>query len=436
MMTGNVGVTVVNGDLHMTGDAAANDVAIVQTQQNGAVVSGSYYISGLNGTTINGRTGVSVSGITRDFLINMGGGGGSLRFGPDPTLSNPSNDKFIVPRDLNLDVLGGATIYAGPSSSASTTFYANGITVGRNTLLESHGLDDHYYLRGNFLGDVTIDSYAKDASMTMFNGFVAHDLIVQNHYTAMDISREVSLYKMNIGHDASIYSNSTFVDVNSVSVSDSLNIGGSGDREQVSLQNVTQNYLNINIPGYGADVYDRVDLKGVTVIYSAALTGGEANDRFDIQGNFGALIVNGGTGNDTVLMHNSNVGYLSVTESSLSNQHDVISLSYMNVGSYAYVYTGSGNDTVSIDHIGVNQRLAIDTSDGADNVSLDHCVADALFARLGAGDDFLGITDYSSFRSGTIDGGAGNNRLYKTGSVVFSTYYYSTNFYGVFFLLP
>ncbi len=435
MMTNNVGVIVIDGDLHITGDAAANGVAIVQTQQNGATVSGSYYISGFNGTTINGRTDYTATGVTRDFLINMGGGDDSLLFGPDPNHIIPSSDKFTVPRDLNLDVLGRGMVYAGPSSSASTTFYANGITVGRSTLLESHGLDDHYYLRGNFLGDVTIDSYAQDASITMFNGFVGHDLIVQNHYIAMDVSREVSLYKMNLGHNASIHSNSTFVDINSVSVSNSLNIGDGGDHAQVSLQNVTQNYLNIDNSGYSSDVYDRVDLKGVTAVYTAMLTGGAANDRFDIQGNFGVLLVNGGTGNDTVSVHNSTVGYLSVVESSLSNQHDVVSLSYMNVGSSAYVYTGSGNDTVSVDHIGVNQRLTIDTGDGADSVSLKRCEADAFFARLGAGDDFLSISDSSYFHYGNIDGGYGSNRLYMPDGA-FTEYLYSTNFNRILFLWP
>ena len=78
MMTGNVGVIVIDGDLYVTGDAAANHVAIAQTQQNGVPVNGSYYISGLDGTTINGKSGYTATGVTRDFHIDMKGGGDNL----------------------------------------------------------------------------------------------------------------------------------------------------------------------------------------------------------------------------------------------------------------------------------------------------------------------------------------------------------------------
>ena len=47
MLAGNVTATLVNGDLHLTGDTAANDVKVSHTTA-GIIVHGN------NGTTING----------------------------------------------------------------------------------------------------------------------------------------------------------------------------------------------------------------------------------------------------------------------------------------------------------------------------------------------------------------------------------------------
>src|SRR4051794_22360384 len=130
ILGGKVGVIVIAGDLYVTGDAAANNVAIAQVMQNGVPVNGNYVINGLNGTTINGGTGYRATGVTRDFIIDMGGGGDSLLLGPDPNFSTPtSNNKLNVPRDLHVWMgnSGTAASYFG-----SNTFYANGITVGHD----------------------------------------------------------------------------------------------------------------------------------------------------------------------------------------------------------------------------------------------------------------------------------------------------------------
>ena len=111
LMAGNVAVSVLNGDLKITGDVKDNDVAIVQTMQQGQVVPGSYYISGLNGTTINGASGGAYfTGVNHDFLINLTQGGNDhlamgTNGGFDPSLTNAN---FIVPHNLNVsfDVSG------------------------------------------------------------------------------------------------------------------------------------------------------------------------------------------------------------------------------------------------------------------------------------------------------------------------------------------
>jgi hypothetical protein len=425
ILGGKVGVIVIDGDLHLNGDAAANNVAIAQVMQNGVPVNGNYVIAGLNGTTINGSTGYTATGVTRDFIINMGGGGDSLLLGPVPTLSHPSSDKFLVSRNLYVQM--GAC-------GVDTTFYANGITVGNNAVIDSGNSDtSHFYIRGNFYNDVNLTSDADNVYVSMWDGFVSHDLTMQ----ALADSRfeqEYLLYKMNIGHNLNINSyrpaDFAYVDINAVSVSNSLTIHASRSNDQVDLENVTAATLRIDADGGLAGTNNRVDLKGVGIYGTATLNGGDGNDRFDIQGTFVGLTVNGGAGNDTVLIHDSFIGPLTVTESSLNNQHDVVSVKNTYVGGNASVTTGSGSDTVTLDNASVYSRLTINTGNGADYITLTNCVADELFASLGGNNgDELDILGTSRFRRGTLDGGGGGSFLYIAKDVVFTEYYHHMNFY-------
>src|SRR5262249_45868122 len=76
LMAGNVSAAVINGDLVVKGDVKSNDVAIFQVMQQGQVIPGRYFITGLNGTTINnGNSGFNATGVNRDFLIKMNLGG-------------------------------------------------------------------------------------------------------------------------------------------------------------------------------------------------------------------------------------------------------------------------------------------------------------------------------------------------------------------------
>src|SRR5262245_13037269 len=58
MKAGDVAVSVsAAGDLLIQGDTEGNEVVVVQEVTQGQAVPGSFYVSGLNGTTINGGVG-------------------------------------------------------------------------------------------------------------------------------------------------------------------------------------------------------------------------------------------------------------------------------------------------------------------------------------------------------------------------------------------
>src|SRR5262249_35337583 len=154
--------------------------------------------------------------------------------------------------------------------------------------------------------------------ITMWDGFVTHDLYMaaSTGSTSGDFTQEFSLYDMAIGHDASIVNfaqtggdnpaHPVYDDINTVTVGNALSVWTNIGNDQIYLENVSQLYLNVQTGG-SVGGSNRVDLKGVTVSFLATLNGGSANDRFDVQGNIGTLYVYAGKGNDTLLLHNSNL---------------------------------------------------------------------------------------------------------------------------------
>src|SRR4051812_27988873 len=106
MMTGNVLVSVSGGDLVVTGDGGANEVRIIQSLQNGAPIAGRFFITGQNGTRINGQVaGQFFHNVTDDVRINLNGGNDRLTLG-----DGVSNGHFMVPDDLEIDMGAGSDV--------------------------------------------------------------------------------------------------------------------------------------------------------------------------------------------------------------------------------------------------------------------------------------------------------------------------------------
>src|SRR5262245_36385561 len=82
----------IEGDLVVTGDGQADQVAIVQVVQNGVPVAGRYFVAPQNGTLLNGQAaGRFFNNVIDDIRVNLGGNNDRL------TLGNGNNGQFIVP---------------------------------------------------------------------------------------------------------------------------------------------------------------------------------------------------------------------------------------------------------------------------------------------------------------------------------------------------
>jgi len=275
LMAGDVSVSVLNGDLRITGDTEANDVAIFQVIQQGQVVPGRYFVSGLNGTTINhGTNGFNAHGVNRDFLINMSQGGDDhLAMGTNGGF-NPAtpNGKFIVPRNLSVTL-----------DNDNNALEVNGITVGNNTSILAGGGDNTMDIRGNFgtargiirpnlvppinrlpHGNLNIVAAGGDNHVEVHNGFVFRNLNIKlgGGQSGLDFAGVVA---MNVRHDLNIHSGGgrdfNGIAVQGAHVGRDLNIEGGIAKDVVTIGNTTVADRVFATLGHGNDF---LSVEGVT----------------------------------------------------------------------------------------------------------------------------------------------------------------------------
>jgi hypothetical protein len=242
LMAGNVAVAVINGDLVVKGDAKANDVAIFQTMQQGKVVRGSYYISGLNGTTINGTSGSYFTGVNHDFKINMGQGDDHLAIGNmnefNPNLTNAS---FIVPHNLSVTL-----------GNNNNTLEIKGITVGNNTSIVAGSGNNAMGIRGDF--GVPINVLNHPIQLSPLAPISHGDLTIQ----AGGGNNQLNMGSSSVLHNMNV----------------KMGLGWSGS-DTVYMDSVTvHGSMGLRTGGIGGDVLNFVQLNHLTVDHTLSLAGG------------------------------------------------------------------------------------------------------------------------------------------------------------------
>ena len=89
LMAGNVTAIMSGGNLTLSGDTLGNEIQAYQT------APGTYRIVGNPGTTVNGASAFTASGVTGDVKINMGAGDDFVQL------------MMVVPGNLNIDMGSG-----------------------------------------------------------------------------------------------------------------------------------------------------------------------------------------------------------------------------------------------------------------------------------------------------------------------------------------
>jgi hypothetical protein len=137
-LSGTVLASVVQGSLHIRGDAAANAIVVDQA----GLTANQVRITGTSGTTINNQSGpIVLSGITHGSSIRMGGGADNLTL---TNLSLPGNVSITAAEGADALTLNGVTIERSLSilelSSTRTRIAIANTTVGQDlAILPSPG---------------------------------------------------------------------------------------------------------------------------------------------------------------------------------------------------------------------------------------------------------------------------------------------------------
>lgn len=252
---GDVTAYVSGGDLVLTGDSLQNDLQIVQTMQNGAPIAGSYYVAPRNGTTLNGQAaGHYFEGVTHDMRINLGGGNDRLILG-----NGSSDDNFIVPNDLSIDMGGGADV----------------VTVDRisvrddATILTGDG-NDSVSFKGSVGADKNVDNGAND--LTIDTGARPDNVLVQDTFVRRNLSINtgndnysdvVDIYFTSIGNNTAITTGDggDIVDIADSSFAKTLTIKTGSGNDSVSLNRSHADELLADL-GAGTDVLKLKDTSG------------------------------------------------------------------------------------------------------------------------------------------------------------------------------
>ena len=361
LLAGQVLVTVMNGDLVITGDTGDNSIEI-------AVQSpGQFQVSGRSGTEIvtSGdphATTALVTGITRDVLIDLKDGNDTALLHPDP--NTPITNAVVPqlsPRHVSVRVGRGAnsvTIENGTIPGSLAIGRDTGTTVAQGNNISLVGL--------TVQGDVSIAQQQGPLHIGLAKDQILGRLSVQS---SGDAAR-VAMRQVNVGKEADLLLG---ID-NAANQPDRVAISGSkfGHR------------LNIHTGG-GDDVV-RIGQDGAVTAAIDAVFASTADDALDGRVDIAnSLYVTTRGGADEVLL--ANVG----------------------VGIAAIVDTGAGDDTIRIQQIAVGNALNINGGDGNNHVAINGISAKNLTVLLGNGNDDISISRASIAKSVNVNGGAGVN---------------------------
>jgi hypothetical protein len=141
-----VTTSLANGDLTITGDTAADDIAIVGTANPGELT-----ITGRNGTVVNGTPGgsVTVPGVARHLIINLNGGDDHVSLdntfiaGNIEITTGDGDDRVVTGEFSPVSPAGHLSIRTGAGNDVVLEGIAvyNTFVVGMNFIVTEDGSD-------------------------------------------------------------------------------------------------------------------------------------------------------------------------------------------------------------------------------------------------------------------------------------------------------
>jgi hypothetical protein len=178
-----VTTSLSGGTLTVTGDAAADDVAIFGTANPGEIT-----VTGRNGTTINGTPNgsVTIPGVTADLVLSLGDGDNAVRIdnvfaaGDISITTGTGHDRVTIGANNPVSPAGDLLISTGGGNDVveeDTTIY-NTFVVGLNQILTGDGSDSISLYGASALGGFYISSGAHNDNVLVVGTTSAADMFI------------------------------------------------------------------------------------------------------------------------------------------------------------------------------------------------------------------------------------------------------------------
>jgi|GEM_PF-5590593 len=411
LLAGDVAVSLVGGDLFITGDAGDNLVQVTHNDSLASPSIGEVSIEGLFGTTINGGASLDYS-VTGNIYVDLSAGGANgISFGEDVFFSP---DPLELPGDIIVDggvgeesvgfnnviLQGNVALTDSLGGQGSALSLLETTVQGDVTHETASVLSDIVLTRATVGGDVTLVSEgaglvqsvleATDSSIGDDLKFVSDAASAETSFRSVAVGDDVLLYSGD-GDDSINFELGSSAAVNTIG--DDLRIKTGGGNDEVIL---TEFNVGDDLVFRGGDGDDVLDINildtGNIVGDDLYVTGGDGNDELVVSfvqvGD--KLRVSAGAGDDAINAESLTVGRSAVLSAgSGTNEVDVTELT----GARSLTVLGRGENTVTLSDITTSHFVTVMTSRGDDTVAMFNINTHTVWIATHAGIDDVTIAE-------------------------------------------
>jgi hypothetical protein len=465
LLAGDVSVSVVAGQLFITGDSLVNDIELSSTGVAGQfrIASGTF-----SPTTINGGAGpLIVGGVTSHAFINLGDGNNQLIVNSNPAaMAFPGNlridmtagwDNLQVRGANNVSVAGLAEVNSGDGVNVMymERFYCGGLNmtlgssidhltlnsgaVGGHVAINTGAEDDTVYMELAVGGNVFLSGSGEDE--LWIADMVTPTVIHGSLFVNMD-NAALNLFRVDLRQNMVVHGGG------SVRMGYSDVLGNSEIRLTSRHSSVVLTPIEgaPDVQQYGGDLLvefgaagGTLTVDGANVVGDLMITGGNGVESVGLVNvrAVASLLIDGKGGNDSLRLKTATVVgpaqilggsgndyiFISVVRGGASFQinagagYDLINFSYSSITGTVSVSAGSESDQVTITTVGA-RNFWLDASSGFDAVKFEYSAFDTLYAQLGADADALTIRGSLIRIAALLDGGSGGDLFTGSGNLL------------------
>ena len=376
-LAGNVVVALSGSTLSVTGDDSANSVEIVQTGAAQLTVSGFKTGPGQVQTNLSfkGIAATETGPGTNIFTINLAGPislKANMKGGADELTLGDSGGAFVSSvTSLSVD-MGAGMDELNIEKAAVTGSGATSISLG--------GDNDYDYFSA-------VDVTAANSAVTIKSGNGYGYVNIDNSSNLAASFKSLTINGGN--HGDSVY-------LSGVNVTTATTISTGSDYDYVSTNNLTTGTLKAQL-GSGDDTFYGYGLTVNATTGTTLIDLSSGNDRAYFSTGLAnpliknSLTISGGAGENDTSVYNTTVqGALTVTG---SNEYDELNVGSSTISGSLTANLGAGDNEVNLNSTNVAANIAVTTGKGDDNVYMDTTTAAAVSLKLGAGENYVELTD-------------------------------------------